>query len=69
MKKTKLTVEEKWVIVRRHYENAYRDPITNAYVKFGKMPNEIIVNFLFNQMKKLWDEEYEHKLWKDQKDK
>lgn len=59
--KIELTIEEKWNIVKRYYETTYKDPITKAYIKFNSRPNDVMINYLFVQMKKLVDCELEQK--------
>lgn len=53
------SLEERWKIVQRYY-SAYKDPITDAYIKFSKMPTPHQINFLFNSMRKLVDDEIRH---------
>lgn len=58
--KIKLTIDEKWEVVKRYYESLYQHPITKAYIRFKIRPPDQTIQFLFSEMKKLVDAEILH---------
>jgi len=59
-KKIELTIDEKWEVCKRYFESCYKDPITKAYIKLKRRPDDVKVQFYFTSMKKLADTKSEY---------